>query len=915
MIDCPRTARPLRTLRFAPARFACILALTALAGLSAQPSLAKAFGFETSPMFCPLYGSAPARYLEDFAGSEDEILVELLIGSSTNPILVGTFDSNDTPVGETVDDLIHLTWPTSVRNLFSNHLRGPGSETSLPITLRLAGTTFGQPDVFGFTSGTLQGCDTISFLNFGATAEPGTLVEIDVVRKTLEPTNVASKVAFLVNGGAAGAGSVIHAQCLNGDIEIVNSSDPLRLELTFKGPGIRTVTLRVCPGFIGSVELSLIEPQGGSAPSTIVRPDAITLSVEDSKAPGERRIFDGTTTSIRASIPIRSFLSDTGSIVTVDTVGDSAQELDLDELAIEPFHSQLLDPVAAHDLRHAIDRLRPPINVLGGNALSTELASYVLDPDRPDPATAEFLIDAGGSPLPAAGLSSGDRSFMVRSDPPVLTGFTLSNHRFGETPVVVDLGTGTGVAQVRSLGDERWLLLSAQTDGFDVGVVEPGRLLDREALPGSPTSAYLLDGTPNSPAAFLSLVGDLLFLIRFQIALNGALERLGIAQLPAEDGLECPLDAHVIDRDRVVRVCRRPMSDFARTPTAESTKSLISGHRGSHAGPHELVGQVIDWDGNLTLEFEVADNASQPTLLINEENELVVAYRRGGLTYARGFRLPPRPTVCEPSVNTLCLGRYRITGTWADTLGNRAPAEVAALTPTSGYLTFLDPSNPEIFFKLIEGGCSLSARDPHTWVFAGGLTSLWSTWTIEDTTTGVAKTYVNPAGRPYLAVRDVEALGNCDPGSAADIDRQFSERLDRPLARTDYTVGTLRAEPATFENCAEDDETVCIQGGRFRVQIDYRVPGEPARPAHMVRITSDGAYAWFFGADNIEVFVKMLDACALSQSHWFFAAGLTDVEVTVRVTDTETGTERTYGKPSGTAFEPILDFRAFEACS
>ena len=44
-----------------------------------------------------------------------------------------------------------------------------------------------------------------------------------------------------------------------------------------------------------------------------------------------------------------------------------------------------------------------------------------------------------------------------------------------------------------------------------------------------------------------------------------------------------------------------------------------------------------------------------------------------------------------------------------------------------------------------------------------------------------------------------------------------------------------------------------------------------------------------------------------------FAGGLTDVQTTLRVRDTNTGVTRTYFNPSGTPYAPIQDTLAF-AC-
>ena len=60
----------------------------------------------------------------------------------------------------------------------------------------------------------------------------------------------------------------------------------------------------------------------------------------------------------------------------------------------------------------------------------------------------------------------------------------------------------------------------------------------------------------------------------------------------------------------------------------------------------------------------------------------------------------------------------------------------------------------------------------------------------------------------------------------------------------------------------------------------------------------------------------MLNACNLPsfENYWVFAAGLTDVEVLVRVTDTVTGQAREYSNPQGTPFRPIQDTGARPAC-
>jgi hypothetical protein len=76
------------------------------------------------------------------------------------------------------------------------------------------------------------------------------------------------------------------------------------------------------------------------------------------------------------------------------------------------------------------------------------------------------------------------------------------------------------------------------------------------------------------------------------------------------------------------------------------------------------------------------------------------------------------------------------------------------------------------------------------------------------------------------------------------------------------------------------------------------------------RTTASGSF-WFFDPENVEVFVKVLDACSFSGKWWVFAFGGTNVGVVVTVTDTVTGQVKGYTNPVGTVFVTIADTAAF----
>ena len=53
--------------------------------------------------------------------------------------------------------------------------------------------------------------------------------------------------------------------------------------------------------------------------------------------------------------------------------------------------------------------------------------------------------------------------------------------------------------------------------------------------------------------------------------------------------------------------------------------------------------------------------------------------------------------------------------------------------------------------------------------------------------------------------------------------------------------------------------------------------------------TSDTGQFWFFSSQNVEMVVKVLNGCGFNQRYWVFAGGLTNVQVTLTVTDMANG--------------------------
>jgi hypothetical protein len=142
---------------------------------------------------------------------------------------------------------------------------------------------------------------------------------------------------------------------------------------------------------------------------------------------------------------------------------------------------------------------------------------------------------------------------------------------------------------------------------------------------------------------------------------------------------------------------------------------------------------------------------------------------------------------------------------------------------------------------------------------------------------------------------------NCDAVNNSALDGQF---------RVTYPFVQQWLAPGNPAPCTPGPTTLCLNGGRFRVTVFYTTPAGAAGPGMGVSLTGDSGYFWFFDAANIELVVKVLDACTLG-NYWVFAGGLTNVGVTLIVEDTQTGASKTYNNPIGTAFVPLQDTKAF----
>jgi CSLREA domain-containing protein len=161
------------------------------------------------------------------------------------------------------------------------------------------------------------------------------------------------------------------------------------------------------------------------------------------------------------------------------------------------------------------------------------------------------------------------------------------------------------------------------------------------------------------------------------------------------------------------------------------------------------------------------------------------------------------------------------------------------------------------------------------------------------------------AGSPALDAGNPATPGSGD-GTCAATDQRGARRPGGPAC----DMGAY--EKTT--SCVAGGGTLCLGNGRFSVTATFQAPGGAASAAQGVTLTSDSGYFWFFDPANVEVTVKVLNGCGVNNKYWVFAAGMTNVNVVLTVTDTVSGQVRTYTNPQGRTFRSILDTSAFATC-
>ena len=323
-------------------------------------------------------------------------------------------------------------------------------------------------------------------------------------------------------------------------------------------------------------------------------------------------------------------------------------------------------------------------------------------------------------------------------------------------------------------------------------------------------------------------------------------------------------------------------------------------------------------DGTHGRELWVIDGASARPRLVHDirpgarssdPKELTVAGERlyfsadDGLSGRELWVLPlGGGPVCRASEEALCLqgDRFLVEARWRDFRGREGIGTAVELTGDTGYFWFFGEENVEAVLKVLDG----RGNNDHFWTFFGALSNVEYWLTVTDTRSGLTRRYFNPRGI-FGSVGDTFSFG--PRGASLE-----AVPVEQPApAGEGSRVLRSSAEPGTFAgSCAPSSERLCLNGGRFAVEVIWADFRGGAGPGKAVELTDDTGYFWFFRDTNVELIIKLLDGTANNGHHWVFYGSLSNVDFDLTVTDTVTQEVRTY-RNRGREFASVGDTRAF----
>jgi ELWxxDGT repeat protein len=254
----------------------------------------------------------------------------------------------------------------------------------------------------------------------------------------------------------------------------------------------------------------------------------------------------------------------------------------------------------------------------------------------------------------------------------------------------------------------------------------------------------------------------------------------------------------------------------------------------------------------------------------------------------------PRP--CQPGPAAVCLagGRVRAQLVWRDDGGGWTAATARSLGDRAATFAFRPDAGPDAAVRLAP-----ASPDGSLPLYVAGLSHREFALTVLDRETGASRRYWNVAGN-LGSLFDAAGLPAEGGGEARDLALP-SRRLARATGRGAGSPGSP---------CSPAPHRLCLAAGRFIAEATWRDARGVLRPAAGEALTAGSGVFFLPASRRPGALVKLLDGRGVNGHFWLFAATLALPELTLSVTDSETGETRIYEKPGGSTTS-IGDLAAF----
>jgi len=275
------------------------------------------------------------------------------------------------------------------------------------------------------------------------------------------------------------------------------------------------------------------------------------------------------------------------------------------------------------------------------------------------------------------------------------------------------------------------------------------------------------------------------------------------------------------------------------------------------------------------------------------------------------------PGACVASDTTVCLldGRFRVRVDFINAFANPpVPGEFKGAKLVAG------TQNPDVATFGISSAQAIEVvvrvQDTRPFglnrfdIYYGGMTDLEYTVTVQDMQTGTTRLYRNPPGKVGA---DVDRSSFPTSGAATAM---YALINSVSAARTPIVAASVARR-----TCVPGANTVCLLSDRFEVKVDFLnqfanppAPGTMLGAKLVAGVQNPDTATFGFGSPQaIESVVRIQDTRPFGLNRFdIYVGGMSDVEYTVTVTDTQTGSVRQYRNPPG-AVGGIVDRASFTA--